>query len=288
MTHLLSARHALVGASLRQYRENLGYSLGDAARILGCDPSKISRIETAQRGIRPFELRALLREYDVDASTQDTLAALIRPGTAKNGWYAYRTVLSTGYLDFTAAEGVATEASVYAPLLIPELLRTPAYARALVAADPLVPGDHEDLVMDAILARQQARLVEQRLPLTVILGEAALHQQVGGCQVLSEQLTRLAELDAKHEQITIRILPFTLGAHAASGSDGFSLLHFSKTPSLGLVHVAGPGGGSCLDDPTASSIYHTIFTQLSVSALDAGQSAQKLRQLAQHRARSLP
>ena len=282
MTHPISARHALVGASLRQCRENLGYDLSDAARILDCDRSKISRIETAQRGIRPFELRALLSEYGVDALTQDALVALIRPGTTKNGWYAYRTVLSNDYLDFTAAEGVATEAKIYAPLLIPELLRTEAYARALVAVDPIVSGDHEDLVMNAILARQQARLQEQRLSLTVILGEAALHQQVGGCQVLREQLTRLAELHAEHEQITIRILPFVLGAHPAASSGEFALLQFNETPALGLVHVAGPGGGSCLDDPTASSTYRTIFTQLSLFALDAGQSAEKLRQLARH------
>jgi transcriptional regulator with XRE-family HTH domain len=278
MTHLLSARHALVGANLRQYRENLGYDLSDAARILDCDRSKISRIETAQRGIRPFELRALLREYGVDESTQDALVALIRSGTTKNAWHAYRTVLSDDYLDFTAAESVATEASIYAPLLIPELLRTTAYARALVAADPIVSGDHENLIMNAILARQQ----EHRLSLTVILGEATLHQQVGGCQVLREQLSHLAELHAEHEQITIRILPFALGAHAAASSGEFTLLQFNETPALGLVHVAGPGGGSCLDDPTASSTYRTIFTQLSLSALDAEQSAEKLRQLARH------
>jgi transcriptional regulator with XRE-family HTH domain len=284
MTHLLSARHALVGASLRQYRENLGFDLSDAARILDCDPSKISRIETAQRGIRPFELRALLSEYGVDEPTQDTLVALIRPGTAKNGWSAYRTIFSTGYHDFTAAESVATESMIYAPLLIPELLRIPAYARALIAADPIVSGNHEDLdlVMNAILARQQALLEEQRLSLTVILGEAALHQQVGGCQVLREQLTWLAELHAEREWITIHILPFACGAHAAGSSGEFSLLQFNKTPSPGLVHVAGPSGGSCLDDPMASSIYRTIFTQLSLSALDAGQSAEKLRQLTRH------
>jgi len=282
MTHPLSARHVLVGASVRQYREHLGYGLDDAARMLDCDRSKISRIETGQRGIRPAELRTLLHEYGVDAPTQDTLVALIRPGTAESGWRTYRAVLGNGYLDFAAAEGVATEASVYAPLLVPQLLQTVPYTRALVAADPTVPGDHEELVVQAIRARQQAWFLAQRPSLTVILGEAALHQRVGGLQVLREQLSHIAALQAEYETITIRILPFVLGAHAAVSTGGFSLLHFSAVPALSLVHVDGPGGGSCLDAPAASSIYRTIVTQLSLFALDAEQSIQKLHQLARH------
>jgi transcriptional regulator with XRE-family HTH domain len=55
-------RRRLLGAALRRYRENLGYGLDEAARILECDRSKISRIETGQRGIRAKELRELLAE----------------------------------------------------------------------------------------------------------------------------------------------------------------------------------------------------------------------------------
>ena len=58
-------RRRLLGAALRRYRENLGYGLDEAARILECDRSKISRIETGQRGIRAKELRELLAEYGV-------------------------------------------------------------------------------------------------------------------------------------------------------------------------------------------------------------------------------
>jgi len=59
-------RRRLVGSALRRYRENFGLDLEDAARVLDCDRSKISRVETGQRGIRAFELRALLTEYGID------------------------------------------------------------------------------------------------------------------------------------------------------------------------------------------------------------------------------
>ncbi len=60
------ARRHIVGAALRRYRQELGFGLDDAARLLECDRSKISRIETGQRGIRTKELRELLTEYGAD------------------------------------------------------------------------------------------------------------------------------------------------------------------------------------------------------------------------------
>jgi transcriptional regulator with XRE-family HTH domain len=74
-TPAMSIRLRLVGSALRRYREHLGYDLGVSARILECHPSKISRIETGQRGIRPKELRELLTEYGVEAATRDALTA---------------------------------------------------------------------------------------------------------------------------------------------------------------------------------------------------------------------
>ena len=79
MTTAPPVRRRLVGGALRRYRENLGYTLDDAARILECDRSKISRIETGQRGIRGKELRELLAEYGIDDQQQAILAALADP-----------------------------------------------------------------------------------------------------------------------------------------------------------------------------------------------------------------
>lgn len=280
MSHPLSTRHTLVGSLLRQYREHLGYNLDDAARILECDRSKISRIETGQRGIRPTELRHLLTEYGVDSPTQATLIAILRPRGADSWWNSYRKVLGDGYLDFVVAEAVASCAWVYAPLYVPELLQAEAYAEAVMAADATVSEEYEALAIEAVVTRQAALLYERRTDLVVIMGEAALKQQVGGTTVLREQLAHLAELTADHPWITIRILPFTIGAHAASAGGGFSLLKFNATPTLGLVHVSGPSGGICLDDAAAVSAYTTVFTQVSSCALNPEQSAEKLRRLA--------
>ena len=93
-------RRRLVGRTLRRYRENLGYSLGDAARILECDASKVSRIETGQRGISAKELRELLTEYGVPHGEQAALLAVAHRGRHHGWWQDYRDVLSEAGQDY--------------------------------------------------------------------------------------------------------------------------------------------------------------------------------------------
>jgi transcriptional regulator with XRE-family HTH domain len=164
-------RQRLVGLSLRQYRESLGYSLRDAAKILECDVSKISRIETGHRGIRPKELRELLTEYGIDSSVQDALAAIGRPRRDSGWWGEYGDALTGGYLDFVAAESAASAIAAYAPVQVPELLQTAGYAQAVTAADTSVPADAELVIVAATLARQEAVLYEHGPILTVVIGE---------------------------------------------------------------------------------------------------------------------
>src|SRR5215469_8785063 len=103
----------LVGGALRRYRENLGYTLGDAARILECDASKVSRIESGQRGIRGKELRELLAEYGVRDEQQAILSAIASP-RGGSGWYrAYGDVLPAVYQDYLALEDGASKVMAY-------------------------------------------------------------------------------------------------------------------------------------------------------------------------------
>src|SRR5215475_7415261 len=97
-------RRRLVGGTLRQYRENLGYTLDDAAQILECDRSKISRIETGQRGIRGKELRELLAEYGISEEQQAILTAMADPRGARRLYRPYVDVLLGAYQDYLLLE----------------------------------------------------------------------------------------------------------------------------------------------------------------------------------------
>ena len=115
-------RRRLVGGALRRYRENVGYALEDAARVLECDRSKISRIETGQRGIRPKELRELLTEYGVPDGERAALVAIASRSDRRGWWHPYADVLPGPYLDYVIMESAAAEIMTYEAQVVPALL----------------------------------------------------------------------------------------------------------------------------------------------------------------------
>jgi transcriptional regulator with XRE-family HTH domain len=275
-----SVRRTLVGTMLRKYRETRGFDLGEAALILACDRSKISRIETGERGIRDEDLRKLLSEYGVASATQDTLAAICHPRSDDDWWQPYRQVLPVPHLDFVVTEGVASRVMVYAPLRMPELLCTADYARAMAEADLTVPEGLESLRVQAIIAHRQALLFKRTPEVTVILGEAALRQQVGDPVVMRKQFARLKALSRAHTWLTIRVLPFSAGATAGGDVGAFSLLHFADMPEVGVAHLTGPAGGIYLDDATLIAAYASTFSHLAWYAITREQSLAKFSDLA--------
>jgi transcriptional regulator with XRE-family HTH domain len=286
-------RRRLVGSALRRYRENVGYALEDAARVLECDRSKISRIETGQRGIRPKELRELLTEYGVPESEQAALVAIASRGGQRGWWHAYAGSLSEPCLDYVIMESVASEIMTYEAQLVPELLQTEDYARAIAAAEPgyTTSGQREDAIA-AMDARRQGVLTgssgssgtsgSSATPgrrLWIVLGEGALHQEVGGPGVLAGQIRHLAQLSEDLPDLTLQVLPFTAGAHAAAGSASLAILRFSDAPSLGVVYVEALSGGVYLESQTDVARYIRAFALLRASALSAGDSVHLLRSL---------
>jgi transcriptional regulator with XRE-family HTH domain len=265
---------------LQCYRESLGYRLDDAARILECDPSKISRIESGQRGIRARDLRDLLTEYGVGEQEQQTLTAIAHPHRGTGWWQPYADVLPGTWLDYLITEAAASQIQSYQPQQVPDLLQTREYARAVAAADPALSAGAQDLFLEAMLTRQQLILGERRSELAVVIGETALHQIVGGTEVMRAQLTHLAEISGTHLQITIQVLPFTGGAHPASGSGPLLILRFADVPSLGVIHLPGPRGGIILDSQLDVASHAQAFSRLSASALTPPGSMQLFRDMA--------
>jgi transcriptional regulator with XRE-family HTH domain len=271
-------RRRLLGAALRRHRESLGYRLDDAARILECDRSKISRIESGQRGIRARDLRDLLTEHG--EQEQQTLTAIAHPHPERGWWQPYTEVLPGTWLDYLITEAAASRIQAYQPQQVPDLLQSQEYARAVAAADPALSAGAQDLALEAMLTRQQLILGERRPELAVVIGEAALHQVVGGTGVMRAQLARLIEVNGTCPQITIQVLPFACRAYPVSGSGPVSILRFASVPSLGVVHLPGPCGGIYLDSPMDVASHVRAFTLLSASALTPAATARLLRNMA--------
>ena len=111
------------------------------------------------------------------------------------------------------------------------------------------------------------------LELRLVVGEAALHQEVGGPKVIREQLAMLAQAASDSGAITLQILQFEAGAHAAAADGSLALLEFDEALGLGLVHLGGIGGGVCLEGREHLQAYTDAFDQLRAYALTPAQSA---------------
>ena len=293
MTGTPPVRRRLLGSALREYREGLGYNLDEAARILECDRSKISRIETGQRGIRPKELRELLTEYGVPAAEQEALLAVAHRGRESGWWLDYRDVLPAGAQDYVIMEIAATDILLYEANQVPDLLQTPDYIRAVAEADVRYgSAEQRAHAMEVKLNRQRVVLAGRAPGLDIVLTEGALRQVVGPPRVMREQLARLADVaetgftDGQHDarvpaasrsRASLRVLPFAAGVHAAAGCGSMTLLRFAETPEIGVVHLAALSGGVSLEGREEVSRYLRAFSSLRSAALSPSRSAQLIR-----------
>ncbi len=293
MTGTPPVRRRLLGSALREYREGLGYNLDEAARILECDRSKISRIETGQRGIRPKELRELLTEYGVPAAEQEALLAVAHRGRESGWWLDYRDVLPAGAQDYVIMEIAATDILLYEANQVPDLLQTPDYIRAVAGADVRYgSAEQRAHAMEVKLNRQRVVLAGRAPGLDIVLTEGALRQMVGPPRVMREQLARLADVaetgftDGQHDarvpaasrsRASLRVLPFAAGVHAAAGCGSMTLLRFAETPEIGVVHLAALSGGVSLEGREEVSRYLRAFSSLRSAALSPSRSAQLIR-----------
>jgi transcriptional regulator with XRE-family HTH domain len=281
MSDVPTVRRRLLGAELRRLREAAGLSLEDAAQILECTRSKISRIETGHRGMRPKELRELLEEYGVEEDRRYALAELARQANQRGWWQTYGDVLSEPYQDFIALEADAASAWTYEAQLIPGLLQTAEYAGAIAGASLVKEAKSEqDRFVAARMARQQV-LTRAKGPLQLwtILGEAALRQQVGGVEITRAQLFHLIKVDAELPNITLQVLPFEVGAHAGI-SGTFSILMFPKPAEIGVVYQGSLTGGLYLEKPEEVERHTLVFEHLRASALPTQASVRLIEKVA--------
>ena len=289
-------RRRLLGTALRGYREGLGFNLDEAALILACDRSKISRIETGERGIRTEELRELLIEYRVPADEQEALLAVAYRGRESGWWLDYRDVLSPAAQDYIIMELAATEILAYEANQVPDLLQTADYMRAVAAADARYTTSEERAHAMEVKLNRQRIVVAGRAPhLEVVITEGALRQAVGPARVMRAQLARLASLaatgfadglpdsdvpEAERSTVSLRVLPFAAGAHAAAGCGSMTLLRFAETPEIGVIHLAALSGGISLEGREEVARYLRVFGQLRAAALPASRSAHLIRAVA--------
>jgi len=253
-----TVRRRELGAVLRALRNERGLTVDQVAAELLCSPSKVSRMETGQRGATPRDIRDLCDLYGVtEAADRERLMTLAREGKQQGWWQSFELPHST----FVGLEQAAISMRIFHSAVVPGLLQTAGYTRALHQAymPPLEPEIIEQRVEER-LTRQQQVLDQANPPrIEIVMDEAVLHRPVGGSDVISEQLGRITEA-ATRKDVAIQILPFEVGAHPALESD-FIILEFSGQ-AANMVYVEGLAGQIYLDRPQDFDRYLQVFERL--------------------------
>ncbi|MGW0564330.1 helix-turn-helix domain-containing protein [Streptomyces sp. NPDC003016] len=277
MAAIPTMRRRMLGAELRKIRERQALTAESAAEKMGWHPSKISRIESGRSGLRAHEVTALLDLYEVrDKEARTGLETLAREGKRRVWWQPYNDVLTPRYLDYISFEAEASAARSFETTLVPGLLQTPDYARAVIRAlKPERESDEVNALVDVRLARQNAALNrEEPLQLWAILDESILHRTVGGTSTMVKQLRRLADV-ADQPNVTLQILPFQAGAHAGMLGP-FVILEFPVQAELDVVYSEGLASSVYLERDDDRIAYSRTFDLLRAAALDVDPSRDKI------------
>lgn len=271
-----------LGIELRRLRQGANISADEAASQLELSASTISRGETGIVTIHPRDVDAMLRLYGVaDGRKREALLALARKSRERGWWHHYRNVLSGDLVNYISVEYGASTISSFQTMLLPGLLQTADYTRAVAAVLPrqAKPAVVERLVEMRI--RRQEMLLEREdpMPLRVVLDESVLHRPIGSPKVMKGQLRHLVEV-AEGDNVTLQIMPYSAGMHAGLGGP-FTLFGFAEPMNLAIVHVENHVNFLLVEDEPDIRHYELVFHRVQESALPAAESLALVEHIAE-------
>jgi transcriptional regulator with XRE-family HTH domain len=257
---------------LRRLREGTGLTIEQVAQKLELSPSTISRIETAQVGVRPRDVRELLDVYEVTEVRRAELLELARTSRQQPWWYEYREVPAASLVGY---EYDAASIRQYNAMVLPGLFQTREYAsEVLRSIRPDAPAEEIEQRLELRMHRQDLLTQKGAPELWIILDEATLHRPIGGPAVMRTQLQRLIDVSAL-PKVTLQVLPFSAGPHAGLDGD-FTLYSFSDPADPDLVFIENSGGDLYLEDTDRTERYRLIFSHLQTAALNTVESVRTL------------
>lgn len=250
-----------LGRHLRRFRDAARKTDADIDESGLMSRTKLWRIETGRVAAKPNDVRGLCWLYGVDAISADALAALALGTKAHGYWEDYTDVTASRFNLYQDLESVASEVRVYDPESIHPLLQTPAYACAQRrAANPGAAEKDMRGRTKLLLERQEAFHSRKPRPrLVAVLSDGALARLVDNRNTMAGQLARLRELN-RLEQVDIRVLPWSAGAHPAMHVGPFTIMDFDCDDDPAVVCAGTLTGARYLEKPCELSIYRSAFS----------------------------
>lgn len=260
-----TVRRRELGIQLRALRTERGWTVEQVAERLMISPSKVSRLETGQRGASARDIRDLANLYGLGEEQRRRLTDLAAEGKQQAWWRSYELPDST----YVGLESEASSIRDFGFGVVPGLLQVPDYARAVTRAAVHTPHrtpDAVDRMVNGRMARQK-RLLEGESPprFETVIDDAVLHRVVGSKIIMRAQLQRLLEV-SELANVTIRVIPYEAGALPVPVNK-FIILSFATLALPDVVYIERVGGELFLDREEDVSTYNVAFRALEELAV---------------------
>lgn len=254
--------------ALRTAREAQHLTQRQAADALDWSMSKLVRIEAGTVNVSTTDLKALLQLYAVADEVQVGNLLEIARNTRRSPWYSkYQEVIGAAFAEFLGYERSASTIKTFTQLIIPGLVQTDDYARAILEIRRVSRIEER---VELRMERQELLDQEDCPDILYVLDEAALHRQVGGAATMRRQLRRLREAMG-HPKISIEIIPFSAGAHP-SMSSSFTVLEFADWDEDVLYQETTQGSVTTRENQDQVAEYIERFDLLRAASM-GGQDA---------------
>lgn len=262
--------HQTLGRRLRQLRENRGWNVETAARLLGWSTSKLSRLECGETSIKEPDMFRLLDLLSVsDLSQRVAVRRLVRALNDPQWWTDDKAVLGGWFASYLALESVSHSIRTYEVRFIPGLLQTAEYAEAVISRRYRDPAQIRRRITTRMRRRQA--VLDSGTQLWAIIDSAALDESFAGAAVMRRQIDFLIETARKHNVI-IQILPLSGGIGAGIGTS-FSMLRLHGAGIPDIVYLEHIDSALFLTDADQSDSFRDAMEQLAIHAC-APQSTQ--------------
>jgi transcriptional regulator with XRE-family HTH domain len=272
-----SIRSRRVSSELRRLRTEQTMTEAQVAKALDMSASKVSRMETGERGLDIDDVATMLGLYKVPQRRRDELLALVRKADERGLWFAQGSGLPELWQTLIDFERRANRIQNYEALVVPGLLQTADYCGAMIQGINKAITDGElDRLVSARMARQ-AILRRRDVEFLAVVSELALQEVIGDGSTQRRQLRRLVD-EADRPNVTVRVIPRASGAHAGLRGP-FVTMDFPHEPSV--IYVENHGLGLFLEEKEDLEAYRLNFSNILGPALSPAKSVELISALAE-------
>lgn len=263
-----TVRRRMLSIELRKLREEADLTQTQVTTLLEWSQGKLARMEQ-DKWQRPdlHDIRLLMDTYGVtDETYREELLTWAREGRQRGWWHPHKKLLGEQYSTYIGLEAEADTVLTFSALMVPGLLQTADYARAIIQGWQTEIDDAATGRRVEIRTRRQETLTREQDPLRLwaVIDEATLHREVGSPEIMRAQMGHLLEI-AELPRVTLQVIPFSAGAHPGAAGP-FSVLQFSDLAPE-AVYVENLAGELYVEQPEQVEEFRRGFRQLTAVAL---------------------